>query len=340
MVKVLKIYINSIFNAKKKGGFFMRKLLVTMLMCLIVLAGCGAKEKEAGEVDASTQQTEIKDLKFAVVIHDTGNVFFTDLKAAAESAGEKLGVQIDFMGPSSVDVAEQVNMIETCIEGGYDGIAYSAPDPDSFKKVYDKAAAAGIPMLTFNSDANENSRIAFIGQDHVNAGYNQAKWLFEKMNGEGKVIIATCEPGMLALEQRIEGVTTAAQEYPGIEIISTIDITGDLSTAYGVIENALTANPDVNAFIGVDVYSEAIGTVIEKKGLNGQVLGAGFDLIDANLQHIKNGSMQMIVGQNPYLQGFYPIVELYLNAAQGTAFHDIDTGLEIVSEENIDLYLK
>jgi ABC-type sugar transport system substrate-binding protein len=304
--------------------------IVVMMFLAIFLSACFAAVAQASDAK----------YKFAMVIHDTGNSFFFDIRDGGKDAADSLGVEMDFLGPSQFDIAQQVNMMESAIQAGYDGIAFSAPDPQAFNKVLALAKEAGIPTIAFNTDAPDSGRDAFIGQDLEHSGYVLGKIMFEKyMGSEGKYIITTCEPGHTALEARIAGIKRAQLEFPKIELINIINITGDMTRGYGVIENAYTANPDVKAFLGVDVYSEAIGTFINANKLNGNVLGGGFDLTPGTLKHVKANAMQVTLGQNPYLQGYYSIVELFLKKDKGIEVLDINTGIETVDASNVDAYL-
>lgn len=322
-------------------------LLLVLVFATTLFTGCGG-EKSSSEESASSTETAKEDkkdssgetdLNFAMVIHDTGNSFFSVMDRAAQDAAKQLGVTVKFMGPKQFDVAQQVSMLESAIEAGYDGIAYSAPDPKAFDRVYEKAKEKGIPMVAFNTDA-PGARDAFVGQDLEESGYVLGKIMFEQyMKGKGKYIITTCAPGHTALEERIAGIKRAQKEFPNIELINIIDITGDLTKGYSVIENAYTANKDVKAFLGVDVYSEAIGTFISRNNLTGKIYGGGFDLTPGTLKHIQSGAMQVTLGQNPYLQGYFPIHLLYLKKTNDIDPIDINTGLEIVTKENVESYL-
>ena len=63
---------------------------------------------------------------------------------------------------------------------------------------------------------------------------------------------------------------------------------------------------------------------------------AGFDLTEGMLGHIKNGSVQLTVGQNPFLQGYYSVYECYMNLKYGVDFLDIDTGAQMVTKDNVE----
>ena len=305
-----------------------KKLMAVVLSAVMAFSMAGVAE---------ASDTEAKDMKIAVVLHAMNSSFYTKLADGARDAGKDFGITVDVTSPTTAsNLSEQVSLIESCITADYDGIATVTWDPSGFNSVIQKASDAGIPMVGFNMDAEDCGTKAFIGQEYEDAGYQMGKYMFgEVMEGKGKYIIASCGPSDTALIARANGIKKAQEEYPDIEFIDIIDIGTDLTNAYGVIENAYLAHPDVNAILGVDVFSEAIGTFVEAYKLEGEVKGAGFDLTEGTLKHISNGSMQLTVGQNPYLQGYYAVAELYMNLAHDAAFIDINTGAQLVTQVNV-----
>jgi len=331
----------------------MKKKIVSLLLCLVMVAGLFAGCASTGDgasVNTDTQNTSkdtgnsgtgnsgSSDLKFEVVLHALNSSFYAKIQEGALEAGKALGVKVDVMAPNTAsNLAEQVSMIETCISSGYDGIATVIWDPDGFNDVLKKAKDAGIPVISLNQNSGKDDGTVFVGQDLEESGYMLGKYMFgEVMKGKGKYIIASCAPADVALIAREQGIKRAAKEFPDIEFIDLVDITTDLTTAVGVIENAYLAHPDVNAFLGVDVFSEAIGTFIQSNNLNGKVYGAGFDLTEGTLQHVKNNAMQLTIGQNPFLQGYYPVIELYTLKKHGYDPLDINTGAFLVTKDNVN----
>lgn len=278
-------------------------------------------------------------LKFITIFHDAGTPFAVPIKEGMEDAARLLGVEAEFMGPQTFDVAQEVNMIESAIEAGIDGLAGTAPDPEAFKEVYQKAMDKGIPVVGYNTSAPDTPWMAFVGQDLVESGRVAGRLMIEYMGGKGKLAIATCCPGHTALEERIQGVKEAI-EGTDIELVQIIDITPDASKGFAALEAFVTSNPDINGIVGVDAYTEVIGRYLDKSGNAGKIIGGGFDLLPSTLQSIKKGALQFTVGQNPYLQGFLPIVQLYLYHTKGVMPIDINTSVEIVDASNIDKYLE
>lgn len=337
----------------------MKKKIMGVILCMVMvvtLIGCGGQSKDkstAGDTgndkSASVTGTEnssgtdkagkkASDITVSVVLHAMNSSFYKKIQDGAEQAGKDLGCNVKVTAcqtASSLD--EQVGLLETAIASGTDAIATVTWDKTGFNSTIKKAEDAGIPVIGFNQDAQGCGTKAFIGQDYKTAGYQMGKYMFGTvMKGKGTYIVASCGPTDEALVARESGIDAAAKEYPGIKKLQTIDIGTDLTTAYGVIENAYLANKEVNAILGVDVFSEAIGNVVHDYKLQGKVYAAGFDLTEGTLNHIKNGDMQLTVGQNPYLQGYYSVVECFSNIANGSSFINIDTGAQMVTSDNVN----
>jgi ABC-type sugar transport system substrate-binding protein len=316
-------------------------LILSLAMTTMLFTSCGSSSPEEPAVEAESSQAtggERRDIRLALVLHALNSSFFVTIQDGAIAAGEDLNITVDVMAPTLPNsLAEQVAMIESCIAAGYDGIATTLWDPDGFNDVIRRAQDAGIIFVGINQDSPDSGRSVFIGQDMEPGGYTLGRYMFETvMGGSGRFIITSCAPANTALIERAEGIMRAAQEFPDIEFVDLIDIGVDLTGAVGIIENAYLANPDVDAFIGVDVYSEAIGTFIATQGLQGQLFGGGFDLTEGTLAHIRDNAMQITIGQNPFLQGWYPMINMYQHIVHGFDLLDIDTGAFMVTEHNVE----
>lgn len=329
----------------------MMALALSMVMALSLCA-CGSSSNGDSGQEASGQAAETQpqeegtaaageeaggDYNISFVLHSLAGSFYTKMAEGAEAAAKDLGINVTVSAPNtSSSLDEQVSLLETAVSSGADAIATVTWDPSGFNNVIAEANAAGIPVVSFNQAAEGCGAACFIGQDYETAGYDLGKYMFDLMGGKGTYIVASCGPTDVALVAREAGIDAAAAEYPDIKKITTIDIGTDLTNAYSVIENAYLANPDVTAILGVDVFSEAIGSFIEDYELEGKVYAAGFDLTEGMLGHIKNGSVQLTVGQNPFLQGYYSVYECYMNLKYGVDFLDIDTGAQMVTKDNVE----
>lgn len=296
----------------------------------------------AGETTAAASEEVVaeKTYKFVFTTHDAGTPFWVPTVAGYKHAAELFGVTVEFIGPKTFDIAAQVDMTETVIEGDIDGLAITLPDETAYDEIVQKAIDKGIIVVGYNTDdPSPNARMVFVGQDQIKAGMRMGEEIKKYLPDGGEVILSTGFPGHAALEQRLEGARRALEGSNVTVIGDTLNYGGDMTEAVGKIEAAHLANPDVDGIYSVDAYTEAIGTYISINNLKGKLLGGGFDLVEGTLNFIKEDVLQFTIGQDPYSQGFYPVVIMWLYVDKGIPPKDIDTGAEVVDKNNIEQIL-
>lgn len=321
--------------------------LVAALITAVLLSACASSKPAQksnsdsnanANANANKSQNAGKQLHFVMLTHDGGTTFFAPVRAGFLDACAQVGAKCEFLGPPTFDVNAERNMLESSLQSGIDGIATTVPDPKAFNDVIAKARAKGIPVVGYNTVPDNNPTQSYIGQGMLEAGRKLGNGVAKLLGGKGKAVIFTCCPGHPALEGRIQG-TKEALEKAGVQVVNVVNYTADASKAYEIIGNTLAANPDLNAIMGVDAYTETIGRYIQDKKLQDKIVGAGFDYTDGTLKAIQSGALKFTVGQNPYLQGYLPVLQLFLAVKKGTAPIDIDTKVDIVSKENVDQYI-
>ena len=114
------------------------------------------------------------------------------MKAGVERGAKEDKVNAKFIGPVGADADGQISEIETLM-GKMDGLAISSVSTDALAPVIDRVLAAGIPVVTFNTDNPDSKRLAFAGQDLVQSGREAGKLMAKVLDGKGKVIITTID---------------------------------------------------------------------------------------------------------------------------------------------------
>ena len=109
--------------------------------------------------------------------------------------------------------------------------------------------------------------------------------------------------------------------------------------------NAVSAwfdgHQDVKFMYAVDDGSGiAVGQTIQKSG-GGKLKGSSFDLSDPIPKYVQNGLLEFTIDQQPYLQGFLPILQLFLYQISGGLSTPVDTntGLAFVTKANVAPYV-
>jgi len=250
-------------------------------------------------------------LVFGMAVHSNPaeDAFWGVVEKGAKDAAATFGVTLKSGG--SGDPAEQAQLVETYIADKVDGIFVSLANPDALKDVIKKAVAAGIPVITINSGVDvykELGALTHIGQTEFVAGQGAGEKF--KAAGAKKVLCVIHEEANIGLEQRCDGLADTfggEMERYNVATSGVRDVAGTVSSiqnkliADSAIDGVLTLNP-VIAMAARDAIAAAGG---------GQKL-ATFDLSPDVLAALEAGEMLFAVDQQQYLQGYLPVVLLYL----------------------------
>jgi simple sugar transport system substrate-binding protein len=256
-------------------------------------------------VDAS----QAGDITIHMITHSDDGPFWSVVKRGADQAAADLGITVVWLG-SNNDPEKQAQDIAAAVAEGSSGIASSLPSPDQLVGPLQEAVAAGIPVITLNSGVNDYQDIGaltHVGQTEVIAG-NGAGERFNEA-GATKILCGRQEESNVALEERCDGL---AETFEGEVISEFVGLDADQTAQQAAINAALSADPDIDGFMGT-------GPVIAMSGLRAaQDLGldlvvGGFDITPELIDAIEGGDVAFTVDQQQYLQGYMPVLLLFLN---------------------------
>ncbi|MEA2213137.1 MAG: simple sugar transport system substrate-binding protein [Solirubrobacteraceae bacterium] len=311
----------------------------------LMLEACGSSSSSstasaAGGSGASAIFGGSGGYKFTLVNHVTTNPFFTPTQNGAADACKLLGCSYQWTGSQNSNVGEMVSALNSAVSAGVDGIGVSLVSLTAFNSPVAKALAGGIPVVAYNADAASNPRLSYIGQDLYVSGQQMGQHIASLVpSGDVALFIAT--PGALNIQPRIDGAQAALKSHPGIKthVVATgAALTQELST----IDSYATAHPSTKGLFAVDGGStQSIAQVIKKHNLRSQgVKGGGYDLTPITQQLLAAGQIDFTIDQQPYLQGFLPILQLYMYKVSQhlTGIADVNTGLKFLNKTTVAPY--
>jgi simple sugar transport system substrate-binding protein len=297
----------------------MKRVLATLLVVVtalgaLVAAGCGSEKDKNGNAKTSSggsstvNLTQGSNLTFAMVTHSDEGSFWSVVKKGAEQAAKDEGVKL-IWSPSNNDPQKEAQLIDAAVSQKVDGLAVSVPNADAIKGSLAKAKAAGIPIITLNSGADQFQQlgaITHVGQTEEIAGEAAGKKL--KDAGVKKVLCVIHEQNNIGLQQRCDGVKKG---FGGAVTNQQVKGTADIATTQTEIKSKLQADKSFDGVIALnpDIASAAVTAV---KGASSSAKIATFDLSPAVIKDIKAGTVLFAVDQQQYLQGYLPIVFLKL----------------------------
>lgn len=312
----------------------MKKFRTATLMLAMLFLAIGA----VFQTDTVTAQDEDgEDLTFGLVLHFTGP--FTDQIAdGARSAAEELGFEVEVVATPGFDGQALIGLFESLVQTGVDGIAVVPNPPEIWAGPIEEAQEAGIPVVTLNVYAEDTPAPSFFGEGAFRSGQILGETLLDIYEGDsGKVVVGECAPGVPVLIERFEGLRSAIEEAGGFEIEGPFDVGIEPTENYSSWQNLLSAHPDADMMVGLCATDMPNLTRL-RENTGAEFIAGGYDLEPAALEGISLGFGEVTIGQNPYLQGYLPMLALYRNITEGVELPEgwIDVGVEVVTAENVE----
>jgi simple sugar transport system substrate-binding protein len=299
---------------------------------------------------ANAAFAESKPLRIIYVTHaDAGNAFWLSVKKGMDDACAliKADCQMLFVSRGG-DIQGQVSNIQAAAAQSPDLIITSIPDNKAFRAVIKDAVDGGIPVIASNVDDTEgakgSARLAFVGQDFILAGEALGKAVASKFpaSGEIKVLIGVNAPAQNWSRTRANGVEKAFKDWqtahPDRKISwSEIDAGLDYGTSGDRFGNYLTGTPDLTAYVDTGFWDVGVVSVLKDRGVApGKIVVGGFDLVPDVLNQMKAGYIQFHIDQQPYLQGYVPVMEAPLIKNYKLSAFDVNTGSAVVTADQVD----
>lgn len=307
-----------------------------------VLAACGSNTN-AGASGGAGQFPVTPNWKFVFVNHVTTNPFFQATQYGIQDACALLKCTYQWTGSENSIVSEMVTAMNTAITAKADGIAVALIDLTAFNVPTKNALAAGIPVVSYNADSPSNARLAYIGQDLYAAGQAMGQRIAQTLPSGSKVAIFIATPGALNIQPRADGAMAALKAANKGFQVKQIATGADVNPEQAKIDAFWQGNKDYKGLYAVDAGStQGVANVMKKYGLQKQgVHGGGFDLLVPTENAIKDGIVDFTIDQSAYLQGFLPVIYLYMYKLSGTLVNPAmtNTGLKFVTKSNVAPYL-
>ena len=286
--------------------------------------------------------------KFTFVNHVTTNPFFVPTQYAMADAAALLNLpKPAWTGSDKANIPDMVSATNSAISSKANGIALAVVSTTAFTQPVKNAMNDGIPVVSYNADGNVGdpgtNRLAYIGQDLFVSGQELGKRIVAGMPSGGDAVGFIATPGTANIQPRIDGATQAIKASGKNINFKSVTSGVALSQENTTINSYVLAHKStLKGIFAVDAGStQTVGQIIKKYSLQSKVASGGFDLTPQTLSAIQGGSLQFTIDQQPYLQGFLPVLALYLFNLSGglVAPPETNTGLTFVTKQNVGPYL-
>lgn len=242
-----------------------------------------------------------------VVPKATSHLFWVTVEEGVKKAAHDFNVEVSWQGAASeTDYARQVQIVESMINRHVDGLAVAATERKILNTAIDRAMAAGIPVIVFDSGVESTNIVSFIATNNHEGGVMAARQLAKAVGGVGNVAMMMHAPGSTSTMDREQGFEeTLTKEFPSIKIIARQYSMSDRAKGRAAAENMLTANPQLGGiFASAEPGSVGASLAIQARGLAGKVKLVTFDSSETLLEDCKKGVISAMLVQEPQRLGY------------------------------------
>lgn len=286
----------------------MKRVGILVALAAIFVAGCSGGNQggsATGDSGAQANNATGKSFQITLIAKSKGNPVFGYAHKGADDAAAELGpkngvtISIDWQTPETEDGQMQAQFIQQAIAKHTDAILISCSDAAKVTGAIDDAVDAGIPVMTFDSDAPESKRFAFFGTDDKPCGEQVMKELVKSMGGKGNVAILAGNQNAPNLQKRVEGAKEEAAKYPGIKVVGVFNHAETPQDASQKVVEAMNANPQINGWAmigGWPLFAKSLLTDLPSR----HVKVVAVDALPAELAYVETGIAPVLLAQNCY----------------------------------------
>jgi simple sugar transport system substrate-binding protein len=252
--------------------------------------------------------------RFVFVSHQTLDPLFVATQFGAQDAAALVKCSVQWTGSPRGSVSESVKALRSAVSGKADGIAVSIIDQGAYAPQLEAARKAGIPLVAFNVDQSPRPQwLAYVGENPYSAGLQMGAEV-ARLVPRGEILLFAPERPQPWLERRLEGVRQGLSHAGRKPAMDVVRLAGIPKEQEAKVESMLKRHPHLRGLFAVDgLGTLAVGTVIERRGLRpAGVHGGGFDLLPGGLELVADGHLDFVVDQQAYVQGFAPVLQLFL----------------------------
>ncbi len=296
-----------------------------------------------------------KSEQYYLIATNTAVPYWKMAAAGFAAAGAQYGVSVDTRGPAGLNAQAEVEEFKAMVARKPAGILVSVANSKILAPEIDAAIAAGIPIITVDSDSPESKRLYFIGTNNREAGRLGGRRAAAQLNDKGNVVFFT-NPGQPNLDERLQGYKDIFATSPGIKIVEVFDIKADPGTALDKAGEYLarTGAAKIDGFICLDSRSGSnVAEAFKRRNATDRLL-ITMDADSDTLALVGDGTIDSTISQKPYTMAFlglkaldevhhYPLKPLgadYGLDPYAPVPSFVDTGVALIDKTNLDAVLR
>ena len=243
--------------------------------------------------------------------------FWEMLLSGVNAAAEEYGVELTTVTSSTeTAIDEQIALIESVIADRPDVMILSAADYDRCAEVTERAIAAGIKVVSLDTDVNAEGRDCFVASNNYQIGVDMGTQLAQYLPAGGKIAVIQHMQTTTSGTGRTQGALDALARFPNIEVLGVYCCENNMEKAQRITSQLLTEHPDIAGFVCTNEVCNvgAANTLVDME-LVGKVYLVGCDNSQRQIQFLEQNVIQAIVVQRPFNMGYLAVEQAVLLAS-------------------------
>jgi len=237
-------------------------------------------------------------LSFGLSISTQVNPFYKAMADGMKAQSKALGIEA-FVLSADDKLAKQISDVEDLIQKNIDVLLINATQSGA-QAVIEKAARAGIKVVTLQRQIPSSAVSSHVGTDNVVIGMMGAEWVVNELGGKGNVVVLEGIPGAASSEDRKKGAALVFPKYSGIKIVAQQTAEYDRAKALHVMENILQAQPDIDAVYCFNDEMAMGALSATKAARRTDIKITGMDANKDAVESVKKGELTMTIALPPY----------------------------------------
>lgn len=306
---------------------------VTATLALFATAACSSSGTSGSGGGGGAQGKKI-----TLITGVKSDPFYITMTCAAQAEAKAKGFTFSADGSAQWDVSVQRPLIDSVGAAHPDGLMISPVDTEALTPSLKQIQSSGTKIALVDTSVTDTSvGITRISSDNEKGGQVAADALAKQMGEKGSVVVISVKPGISTTDARIKGFTEEMAKYPNIKVLPTLYDNDLPATAASQVQSTLAAHPDLGGvFAGNTNTGQGVASGLAQAGKQGTVKVAAFDAEPDEITALKNGTLQVLVAQDPAAIGTEAVDQLAAAFAGKSVQASIGTTMVAITKDNLN----
>ena len=322
---------------------------VALLATLLLAIGCNGNDSSTPTQSPSSPgspgstATASTQYRIAVIPKGTSHDFWLSIRHGAETAAKEMGnVEVIWKGTQKEgDKEGQIQILDSFIVQGVDGICLAPIDRDAMVPVVTRARDRKIPTVVFDSGLSDTTAyVSYVATDNYKGGVMAARRMGKLLDGQGDVIMLRYQAGSQSTENREKGfLETLAKEFPNINVLSQNQRATSNSNEAKLKSNSMLLKYKSElegVFTVCEPHNKGMLAALEDNKLTSKVKFVAFDSSPRMIEGLANDTVHGVVLQDPVNMGYVAVKTMIAHLAGESVDKRISTGEYVATAQNMD----